>query len=182
MASFKLKLRALPFDTQTITKHLDGDFFNQIEKTEVRNASVDVTLQVTRKSENTFALAISCAGELTLPCDRCLEDMSHTVDADYVMTLRQEGDQLDDTADEVLVIPETWSEFDAATLVRDTVLLTIPLVHTHPDGECDPKMMEHLNRLSTDNGPLDSDITTDGAGDPRWEALRQLKDNTTKNK
>lgn len=188
MADFKLRLRALPFDTQVFSYHLDGVFFNRVEKTEVRSSSVDITLEVTRKTENTYLLQMACKGWLVIPCDRCLEDMTLDVDTNYHLTVRQEGDEPDDSRDSVLLIPETWNELDLTELMRDTVLLTIPIVHCHAYGECDPEMMARLDEHWTDTepaaeGPSDTvDDLTDGdkssdAIDPRWEALRKLKEN-----
>ncbi len=188
MAGFKLRLRALPFDNQVFNYHLDGDFFNQVEKTEVRSGSVDITLEVTRKTENTYILQMACKGWLVIPCDRCLDDMTLDIDTDYRLTVRHEGELLDDSRDGVLLVPETWNELDMTDLMRDTVLLTIPIVHCHPEGECDPEMMAHLEEHWTDiepaadgasdevEKPLDDDKPSD-AIDPRWEALRKLKDN-----
>ena len=188
MAGFKLRLRALPFDTQVFNYHLDSDFFNRVEKTEVRSSSVDITLEVTRKTENTFVMKMACKGWLVIPCDRCLEDMTLDVDTDYCLTIRHEGDELDDSRDGVLMVPETWTELDMTELMRDTVLLTIPIVHCHADGECDPEMMAHLDEHWTDTEPdaegpsdeadeLPDDDKSSDAIDPRWEALRKLKEN-----
>jgi len=186
MAGFKLRLRSLPFDTQVFSYHLDGDFFNQVEKTEVRSSSVDVTLQVTRKTENTYVLQMDCKGWLNIPCDRCLDDLRLDVDTDYQLTVRHEGDEWDDSRDGVLLVPEAWTELDLTEMMRDTVLLTIPIVHCHADGECDPEMMARLGEHWADTEPtadgasVEAPLTDDKSGDaidPRWEALRKLKDN-----
>lgn len=187
MASFKLKLKALPFDTQVFNYHLDGDFFNSVEQTEVRSSSVDVTLSVTRKDENTYVVTLDCTGWLVTVCDRCLDDLKLQVDTSYTLTVRQEGDELDDSADDVLLLPEAWGEWDTSMLIRDTVLLTIPIMHTHDPGACDPLMMERLNQHSIDRAPdqqpnpLDDDDSTGDNIDPRWEALRKLKENKANN-
>ena len=184
MAGMKLRLRSLPFDTQEFNYHLDSDFFNQVEKTEVRTSSVDITLQVTRSTENTYLMHMTCTGWIVIPCDRCLEDLKLNVDTEYRLTIRQEGELLDDSRDEVLLVPEKWSEFDLTDIIRDTVLLTIPIVHVHDEGMCDPEMMKRLGEHWTDiepdidgDKPLDDDESTGDNIDPRWEALRQLKDN-----
>ena len=79
--ALKLKLKTLPFGTHAVECHLDESFFNLDEQTEVRRADVDVTLQVTRKSENTYHLEIACDGTVTIPCDRCLDDLDLPVEA-----------------------------------------------------------------------------------------------------
>ena len=171
MASFKWKLKSLPFDSEQINYHLDSDFFNEIESTEISAACIDARVEMTRKSDSRYELSIACTGEVTIPCDRCLADMTHKVDATYRLSVNQEGDMLDDSNDGVLIIPESWHELDVAPLIRDTVLLNIPLMHAHAPGECDPDMMERLKQLETsDEEPASQDV------DPRWDALRKLKE------
>ena len=167
-----MNLKTMPFGTQEFTYHLDADFFNQIEKTEVRRADVNATLVVTRKEEDYFQLKMACHGTLVIPCDRCLDDMEHEVDTDYQVSVRQEGTVLDDSLDELLLVPTTWRELDVAPLLRDTVLLTIPLMHTHEDpGMCNAEMMGFLcHEEESDNKDAASDT------DPRWDVLRQLKE------
>ncbi len=173
---FKLKLKAIPFGTQEIKYHLDAGFFNDIEKTEVRRASVEATVVVTRKEADFFQLEMTCSGSLIIPCDRCLDDMEHEVDARYRLDVKQEGDEVDDSRDELLIVPEAWRELDVAPLLRDTVLLTIPLTHSHDDAaQCNSEMMTYLCGAAE---PAHDD-EQDGAEatDPRWKALRQLKKN-----
>ncbi|MBQ7690318.1 MAG: DUF177 domain-containing protein [Muribaculaceae bacterium] len=170
MASFKLNLKTLPFGSQSVNYRLGADFFSGDEPTEVSAADVDVEIEVTRKSERDYALTLTCRGKLSIPCDRCLEPMEHTLDTTYQVNIRQEGEVLDDSRDTVLIVPEAWHELDLAPMVRDTVLLTIPIMHTHAPGECNPQMMERLGELEADAHD-DNDNT---AGDPRWDALRKL--------
>ena len=178
MADFKLNLKAMPFDTQVFKYHLDGDFFNSIEETEVRRSSVDVTLQVTRKDERNFGITLQCTGTLTVPCDRCLDDLDVDVDEQYAITLRLEGHELDDSRENLLLVPESWHEFDVTSLMRDTVLLAIPIVHTHGDDECNPSMISVLaQHAAGEPAQSDDDNDNTAAADPRWDALRQLIDN-----
>ena len=128
--ALKLKIKTLPFGTHAVECHLDESFFNTDEQFEVRRADVDVTLTVTRKSESTFRLEISCKGTVTTACDRCLEDLDLPVDVDYRLNVEQMGTELDDSNDELLIVPSDWRELDAAPLVRDTVLLAMPTCST----------------------------------------------------
>ena len=131
----KLKIKTLPFGTHAVECHLDESFFNTDEQIEVRRADVDVTLTVTRKSESTFRLEISCRGTVTTACDRCLEDLDLPVDVDYRLNVEQMGTELDDSNDELLIVPSDWRELDAAPIVRDTVLLAIPMTHCHENED-----------------------------------------------
>lgn len=180
MASFKLKLNGLPFGSQQFSYALDGDFFNKIEPTDVRSASIEVALIVTHEHEGLFMLEMNCRGTLVVPCDRCLDDMTLPIDVHYTLSVKQQGEELDDSHDGVLVVPEGWNSLDLAPLMRDTVLLAIPLMHTHDEGECDAAMMDVMAaHEALDFAPEARGSQEDSAAavtDPRWDALRQLTD------
>ena len=173
-----LKLKTLPFGTHAIECHLDESFFNIDELSEVRRADVDVTLEVTRKSENTYHLEINCNGTVTIPCDRCLDDLDLPVDVDYRLNVEQMGTELDDTGDELLIVPSDWRELDTAPIVRDTVLLAIPMTHCHEsEDDCNPDMLDALDSHLAGAVPDDDDTQSETTGtDPRWEALKKLKE------
>jgi uncharacterized metal-binding protein YceD (DUF177 family) len=177
--ALKLRLKTLPFGTHTVECHLDESFFDLDEQTEVRRAAVDVTLNVTRKSESTYRLEIACDGTVTIPCDRCLDDLDLPVETDYCLNVEQMGTELDDTADELLIVPSDWRELDVAPIVRDTVLLAIPMTHCHEnEDDCNADMLDLLDSHRAEAVPDDADgdpSETTGT-DPRWEVLKRLKE------
>ena len=170
---------------------MNAAFFNEIEATDVREASVEVVVKVDRKDDSIYQLSFEFSGEIIIPCDRCLDDMVLPVDATYDLTVK-EGEEYDDSDDEVLVIPGHWRELDLAPLMRDTVLLTIPIMHAHPEGECNEQMLDRLEQMRAVNitddeqlheaeGGIDQEVTTNKSSDddidPPWAALKKLKDN-----
>ena len=177
--ALKLKIKTLPFGIHTVECHLDESFFNTEEQTEVRRSDVDVTLTVTRKSETTYRLEIACDGTVTIPCDRCLDDLDLPVEVDYRLNVEQMGTELDDSNDELLIVPSDWRELDTAPIVRDTVLLAIPMTHCHEnEDDCNAEMLDVLDRHLAEAVPDDSDDTQSEttSTDPRWEALKKLKE------
>lgn len=168
----KLPLKGLTFGSQEFKFHLDGAFFNEIGESEVRDASVEACVTVTRKHDGFFLLSARCNGTLVIPCDRCLDDMTHTVDTTYDVTVRY-GEAYDDSADDVIEVPESWHELDIAPMLRDTVLLTIPVMHCHDNADdCDQQVASRIAGMDNDG-----EGTPDGEGsnDPRWDALKALK-------
>ena len=190
----KLHISSLPFGHQQFNYSLDGKFFNEIEDSEVRSGSVDVAVNVTHTQEGVYDLDFVFRGVITIPCDRCLDEMSHNVDTDYHLTVKL-GDALDDSLDNILVIPSSWRTLDLAPIMRDSVLLTIPMMHVHSPGECNREMLgrlsEHMTTLIDDDdqmreGPAQDDETRQpaqqGGIDPRWAALQQLMENKNNKK
>ena len=177
--ALKLKIKTLPFGTHAVECHVDELFFNTEELNEVRRADVDVTVNVTRKSENTYRLEISCSGTVTVPCDRCLDDLDLPVDVDYCLNVEQMDTEMDDTSDELLIVPSEWRELDIAPIVRDTVLLALSMTRCHDSEEdCNANMLNVLDSHRVEAVPDDDEqpqSETTGT-DPRWEALKKLKD------
>lgn len=175
----KLKIKTLPFGAHAVECHVDESFFNNGEETEVRRADVDVTMQVTRKSENAYRLEITCHGTVTTGCDRCLDDLDLPVDVNYCLNVEQMGTELDDTNDELLIVPSDWRELDTAPLVRDTVLLALPMTHCHEnEDDCNADMLNVLDSHRVEEIPdgEDNPLSETNGTDPRWEALKKLKE------
>ena len=177
--ALKLKIKTLPFGTHAVECHVDEAFFNTDEQNEVRRADVDVTLNVTRKSENAYRLEITCHGTVTTGCDRCLDDLDLPVDVSYCLNVEQMGTEMDDTSDELLIVPSEWRELDIAPIVRDTVLLALSMTRCHDSEEdCNANMLNVLDSHRVEAVPDDDEqpqSETTGT-DPRWEALKKLKD------
>ncbi len=183
--SFELPLKGLVLGNQEFEYHLDDAFFAATEATDVLSASVDVRLRANNHGDGLVDLDFSFRGEIGITCDRCLEEMSLPIDAEYHVSLSP-GEEYDDSGDEVIEVPATWSKLDISGLMRDTVLLCIPVMHHHADGECDAEMArllrEHSGTLRDDAempaGERDEEDENENGGvDPRWAALRKLKDN-----
>ena len=172
-ASYKLPLKSLPLGKQEFNYHLDGPFFNEIERSEVTSGSVDVALTVTRDKDDMMELDFVCKGVITVPCDRCLDDLELPVQADYHLTVKL-GEQLDDSVDNMLEVPAHWRELDLEPVMRDTVLLTIPIMHCHDEGDCNPEMMA---RLAEATPSAEAGEEAGQPADTRWQALEKLKGN-----
>ena len=185
MASYKLPLKSLSFGIQEFKYHLNTQFFAEMEAIDVHAGDIEAVVVVDRKSDDLYQLDFTLKGTLSITCDRCLDDMEHEVDTTYRLSVK-EGDDYDDSRDGVLVIPCNWRELDLAPLMRDTALLTIPIKHVHPDGECNVAMLEQLNDLSATSVQDDDDMREGADGtqeenyslgdDPRWDALKKIKD------
>lgn len=170
--TYELPLRSMPEGSMTYERVLTREFFAEMECRDILDGEVAATISVTRKGHD-YRVEIRARGHIDIPCDRCLSPMRHDVDATYSVTARY-GDvaDIDDSLDAVLIVPEAYEKLDVSRLVADTVVLSIPMVHTHPQGECDPEMMEQLRRHSGIAGDAESEDT-----DPRWDALKSLSNN-----
>ena len=191
-SAYKLPLKSLPEGIHEYTFHHGKQFFLDMESPDVRDADLDVSVTVVHKSD-IYDLSIAISGEITLVCDRCLDEMPWPVDTAYHIAVKY-GEEYNDDSDELLEIPESDNFLNVAYMIYDTVELTIPIKHVHPLGKCNRAMSQLLRKhrapgqtlgddeesaLDDIDAELDSadDIGSDIPSDPRWDQLRNLSDN-----
>ena len=170
---FDLFLKAMPVGTQEFRYHLGEDFFRNMESADVSAGDVDVALSV-KHIGGVYELSFALKGVIGIPCDRCLDEMEHEVDTTYVMSVKYGEEYYE--GDDQIVIPESEGAFNVARVIYDTVMLTIPIMHVHESGKCNEEMRRLLEQ-HTAAGGVDDEEDEPSSCDPRWDALRRLKDN-----
>ena len=150
-------------------------FFEHFENSPVNVG--DVTVNVTLEKRSTFLkIYLKIKGRVELTCDRCLGNYRQKIkNKAEVLVKFSEVDQEDDV-DVMWVNPEEH-RLNLAQLIYEYVALAIPLKRIHPDdkyGEstCDPEMLDKLDNFGQPEDNDDKDEI-----DPRWEALKKLKNN-----
>lgn len=126
---------------------VDGGFFISRGNEEVKDADVTAYVDID-VCHDAYKIGITCQGWIDIPCDRCLDPMRHEVDDDYDVTVRY-GNEYDENED-TIILPEDEVKFDLSPLIADTILLSIPLRHVHPDGECNVEMEKIMKEHSSD--------------------------------
>lgn len=122
----------------------DTEFFRNMENTEVISADVKVHLDIEVKHE-AYDCTFTFKGKLEIPCDRCLDPMDHDVDTCYHIVVKY-GETYNDDADNVLIIPERDRYLNVAYMLYDSIMLTIPMRHVHPQGKCNRAMAAVLHK------------------------------------
>ena len=80
------------------------------------------------------------------------------------------GEEYDDSDIDVITIPSKDHAFNIAQLIYENVILAVPMKKVSPNVSADD--LEILNRFSPGE-----EIEEEPESDPRWEALKKLKDN-----
>ncbi len=148
---------------------IDKKFFENMENHGILNADVSVHLDMTYRNE-VYECVFHCKGQLQIPCDRCLDPLDHEIDTEYKVSVKY-GDNYDDGADNLLVIPYSNSYLNVAYMLYDTLLLTIPLRHVHAPGKCNRAMLEALRKHRSSSADEDNDVD-----EPRQETRREADD------
>ena len=163
-----------------------------MESADIHDADLDVKLAVTHKRD-IYRLDFTITGTITLICDRCLDDLIMPVDTTYSIAVKY-GEDYNDEADDLLIIPESDNFLNVAYMLYDTVALTIPIKHVHPMGKCNRQMSAMLRKHRA-HRPGDEDaeledtlidemesMDTDRADtptDPRWDGLKALSSDSS---
>lgn len=136
------------------------ELFQNMENDAVSEADLQIRLDGEHRND-VYKCLFSIKGYISIPCDRCLDPMKFDLDVDYELAIRY-ADEYDDSRDALLVLPWSQRQFDIAPVIYDTVLLSIPLRHVHPEGECNQEMIGKITLHSID-APAESEqeITKD---------------------
>lgn len=136
----QLKVGTYPFDFV-----LDDDFFHAIEGSEVLDGNVSVKATLNLRADD-YDLLLAVEGEVAVTCDRCLEPM--TVPMAYSESLFS-PDEYDEPLDDDGLLDLDW-------LAYESIIVHLPLVHSHQEGGCNPEMVALLqNHLCAEADPED---------------------------
>jgi hypothetical protein len=190
--AYKLPLKSLAAGTYDYEYHLGKQFFTDMESADIHDADLTVKLTVTHKRD-IYRLDFTITGTITLICDRCLDDLIMPVDTTYSIAVKY-GDDYNDEADDLLIIPESDNFLNVAYMIYDTVALTIPIKHVHPMGKCNRQMSAMLrkhraHRPGDEDAELEDNLIDEmetmdterdePPADPRWDGLKALSSDAT---
>ncbi len=141
----------------------DKQFFESYEYSEVKQGKVHVNVSM-EKQNRMLIFNIQLKGIVIIPCDRCLNDMEYPVESEERLIVKF-GHEWKEETEEILIIPETESQFDISGFIYEYIMLTLPFKRVHPDG--DESCINEFIIETGDEGETEID--------PRWEALKELK-------
>ncbi|WP_256008973.1 YceD family protein [Desertivirga xinjiangensis] len=173
----------IPFTGLKEGKHqfefdIDQRFFNEFEYSLVKNGQLKVELELD-KQETMLILQFVIKGSIFLNCDICLSDFPTVVDSREQQIVKFSDDEnLEHDTDEIIILGKNEHEVDVSTLIYEYINLAVPYFHRCDDQGntqwCDKEMVEKLSKLSGNQKDEEEENT---AADPRWDALKNIKNN-----
>ena len=165
-----------PEEVRRYEYFLENQFFTDIDGAEVQRGKVNVSLKVERKV-STFEMTFHLSGMVIVSCDRCLDDMEQAIASDNRLMVKFGKEYADE------------GRVYLAWFLYEFVALNIPMKHVHAPGKCNKAMSARLRKHSAhrsdesdnaedevdDDDNILSDEYEDTATDPRWDALKKLK-------
>jgi uncharacterized metal-binding protein YceD (DUF177 family) len=160
-----------------------GDaFFEEMEQNLIQRGHFK-THVVLDKSSTMIRLDFHIQGEVELICDRSLDPFYEPIDVEQRLFLKF-GDRNEELTDEIELITWNTQEINVARYIFDFIGLSLPVKKLHPrfrpdelgdeDDEQEGKLIYSSSSPESDN---EEEEKPDAPIDPRWEALRKLRDN-----
>lgn len=184
---------------------IPADFFSHWPEAEVGEVAVpdsEVSVHALRRSTTLLELSVRINAEVTLTCDRCLDEflcpvyfVGHPVVkiSDSVPEgERYSGDanvEANNSDGDILWISTAEEAIDLGQYVYESIMLALPFQRVHPEmKDCNQDMLrrfrivseEEFETLTGEERP-DADTDTGGEGNPFAKALAGLKDKTDDN-
>ncbi len=163
----------IPFVGLSIGRHefkfeADRQFFSCFESSEIHEGNVTITVYLDKKSTH-LELDFHLEGTVKVMCDRCIEMFDQPVESEDRLIVKFGTEEFENT-DEILVLPHGAHEVSIAQPVYEFINLAVPPRRVHPEGGCNPEILKHLEKYKSD-----ADDDDDFSGDPRWDALKDIK-------
>lgn len=176
---FIIPLNGLKPGKTSFSWHVGKEFFRRFGNTEISDADIEVSA-VAEKSGSYLGIDCNMEGCLTVPCDRCLEDVTLPVSAKARLSVKfgsepvsSEETVVGDEEREVIYLPEDGSDMDMSQTIYDFAYLSLPMQRVHEDGGCNPAAIRYLGGEAQE----DSGSPEDGEDDTYnpFSVLKGLK-------
>lgn len=180
--SFIIPLNGMKDGREKFSWQVDERFFNDFGNDDIRRADIGIDAEV-HKSGSCVGVDVRLEGHVTVPCDRCLDDLELPVGRDVRLSVKfgEDPASLDEDFSkderETVYVSSERAELDLGQIIYDYVCLEIPLQRIHPEGECDSEMLGWISSGKPSDG-LSGEVReseTEVGGSP-FEALRGLFD------
>lgn len=162
MEDFILPFKGLGTGNHRFKFKIDNTFFESFEYFESEKGSIQVDLDLIKET-NMLDLHFKLEGNVSLACDRCLENFDLPVKGEFRLIVKF-GEEYLEESDEVIVIPSNESRLDLRQYLFEYINLMLPIQRVHKNqDECNQQVIEKLENYSRPQT------------DPRWEALKNMK-------
>ncbi len=171
LEQFKIDLKSLMCEETSLDYDLEDGYFAALDDSDLEHGTLHVSVSI-RKATGFWEFMFHTEGTVTVTCDRCLDEMSQSIDADNRLIVKLGA--VNSEEDDIITVSEDEGILDLSWIIYEFIVLAIPIKHVHAPGKCNPAMSQVLEELSADRS---SDEVSDQPIDPRWSALEKLKNN-----
>lgn len=143
---------------------------------EMVDAQAVANITLTRAA-NMLTFEIEISGQVTVECDRCLDDLLLPVEISDTLYVKFSEEEIEFDG-EVMWLNPTDSQIDLSTYLYETLLLALPYQRVHENIEdCNPEMVERFKIVTEEEFNLltepQSSTLAAGQGADALEALKR---------
>ena len=164
---FLIPVSGLALGSHAFEYEINNDFFAGMDYSEVQQGKVSVKVDIDRQ-ETMLTLHFDLNGSVRVPCDRCADEFDQPIESQQDFFIKLGTENAEESDDVAVVLPDL-NEYDIRPLVYEYIILAIPMHRVHPEGQCNPAVIEMLNR---EEAPAEEEETD--TIDPRWAALKDI--------
>jgi len=168
LEQFKIDLKSLTCEETSLDYDLEDGYFAALDDSELEHGTLHVSVSI-RKATGFWEFMFHTEGTVTVTCDRCLDEMSQSIDADNRLIVKLGA--VNSEEDDIITVSEDEGILDLSWIIYEFIVLAIPIKHVHAPGKCNPAMSHVLEELSADRS---SDEESAQPLDPRWSKLAEL--------
>ena len=125
---------------------VDGSLFEEFESPEIKDGACEVTVALER-GEAMLTLDVTVDGSVVVECDRCLEECRIPVHYQGRLLVKF-SDEVHEYDGEVMWLLPMEDEIDLKQYIYESIVLSLPYQRVHPEGECNPEMLERFRIVS----------------------------------
>lgn len=154
---------------------VDRSLFEAFESTEIKDGACEVEVGMDR-SETQLTLDVAITGYVVVECDRCLEDCRVPIDFEGQLLVKF-SDQVREYDGEVMWMLPGEDRVELAQYIYESIVLSLPYQRVHPEGECDPEMIERFRIISDQEfASIEAQAAGGAHDDGEWAKLAALRE------
>lgn len=143
---FRIPFKGLKTGSHHFDIDVDSTLFEAFGGDEIKDGKLKASIDML-KSATMLTFDVSIRGEVTVACDRCLEDCILPVDFSGQLIVKF-SDQTDEYDGNVMWIGTGETEVDLGQYVYESIVLSLPYSRVHAEGECNPDMLARFSSVS----------------------------------
>ena len=141
---FTIPLSGLASGRNAFLWHVGKAFFGEFDNTDIQDADIRVEAILEKTGKDMF-LDLELEGTVKVICDRCLSDLTLSVEASPRFVIRFDPSAPETEGEREVLVPEDPASADLHQVVYDYIYMSLPIQRMHPEGECDPETVRYLS-------------------------------------
>jgi len=169
LSEYIIKFEGLKQGTHFYEFNVDNKFFEEFDCFEFKKSFFKIDLDFEKQS-TMLLLRFNFTGTITVPCDRCLDEVDVNVEGSEKLIVKFGNEEHDET-NEILMIPIHEHELNVAKYIYEFINIGLPQKRIHLEDICNQEVIDELEKIEQKN---------EVESDPRWATLKDIKLNKNK--